>query len=53
MTSLLVLASLLLLAWLWSVWQRDGHARAMAEWSYVPLVAAVTCAVMAMGIWLR
>lgn len=53
MTSLLVLTSLLLLGWLWSVWQRDGHASGMQTWSYVPLVGAVMCLVMAIGIWVR
>ena len=53
MTSLLILAALLFLLWGWSVWQRDRHAAFMREWSYVPLGGAVTCVVMAIGIWLR
>lgn len=53
MTSLLILASILLVGWLWSVWQRDRAAAWMAEWSYVPLVGAVTCVLMAIGLWLR
>lgn len=53
MTSLLILASILVLAWLWATWKRDGAALFMREWSYVLLVAAVTCIVMAAGLWLR
>lgn len=53
MTSLLILATLLLIAWAWAVWQRSGSARAAAEWSYVLLVGAISCIVMAIGLWLR
>lgn len=53
MTSLLILASLLFLAWIWAVWRRSGAAAFMSEWSYVLLVSAVTCVVMAIGIWVR
>ena len=53
MTSLLILASILLLAWLWATWRRDGAAAGMREWSYALLVGAITCAVMALGLWLR
>lgn len=53
MTSLLILATLLVVAWLWAMWRRAGAAAAMAEWSYVLLLGAVTCVVMALGLWLR
>lgn len=53
MTSLLILALVLLLTWLWSTWKRETTAAFMREWSYVPLLGAVTCAVMALGLWLR
>lgn len=53
MTSLLILATILLATWLWSVWQRDRAALFMREWSYVPLVGAVTCLLMALGLWLH
>ncbi len=53
MTSLLVLAGILLAAWFWAIWQRDRGAAFMAEWNYVPLVGAVTCIVMALGLWIR
>jgi hypothetical protein len=53
MTSLLTLAIILLLAWLWATWRRSTSAAFMAEWSYVPLVGAVMCAIMAVGLWLR
>lgn len=53
MTSLLVLAALLLIAWLWATWQRDGAAHWMRPWSYALLVTSVMCVVMAIGIALR
>lgn len=53
MTSLLVLAGILLLAWLWAIWQRERGAAFMAEWNYVLLVGVATCVVMAIGLWLR
>ena len=53
MTSLFVLAACLIAGWLWSVWQRERSAAFMAEWSYVPLVAAAICIVMAIGLWIR
>jgi hypothetical protein len=53
MTSLLILAIILLLAWLWATWRRSTSAAFMVEWSYVLLVGAVTCALMAAGLWLR
>lgn len=53
MTSLLILATLLVLAWLWATWRRAGGSSATAEWSYVLLVAATSCIVMALGLWLR
>lgn len=53
MILLLILAALLIAAWLWATWQRDGVASAMGEWSYGLLVVAITCIVMAIGIWLR
>jgi hypothetical protein len=53
MTSLLVLAALLIAGWIWSVWQRERGAAFMSDWSYVPLVGAIICVVMAVGLWLR
>lgn len=53
MTSLLILAALLVLAYLWATWKRDGAALFMREWSYALLVGAITCTVMALGLWLR
>ncbi len=53
MLLLLVLAALLVAAWLWATWQRDGAAAFMRDWSYVLLVVAATCLVMAIAIWLR
>ncbi len=53
MTSLLVLAAILVLGWLWSIWQREHGAAFMAEWGYVPLVGAAICVVMAVGLWIR
>jgi len=53
MTSLLILASILLLTWLWATWQRERAAAGIREWSYALLVGAITCAVMAFGLWLR
>jgi hypothetical protein len=53
MTSLLILAALLIAAWLWATWKRDGAAGFMREWSYALLVVAGMCIVMAVGIRLR
>lgn len=53
MTLLLILAALLTAAWLWATWQRNGAASFMRDWSYGLLVVAVTCVVMALGLWLR
>ena len=53
MTSLLILASLLLACWLWATWRRDGAAAFAREWSYALLVGALMCYVMALGLWLR
>lgn len=53
MTSLLILATFLLACWLWAVWQRDRAAAFMREWSYVPFLGALTCVLMALGLWLR
>lgn len=53
MISLFILAALLVTAWLWATWRRDGAARFMAGWSYALLVVAITCVVMALGLWLR
>lgn len=53
MTSLLILAIILLVLWLWGTWQRDGHASFMRDWAYVPLVASITCLFMAVGLWIR
>lgn len=53
MTSLLVLAAVLIAGWLWAVWQRDRGAAFMSDWAYVPLVGAITCIVMALGLWIR
>lgn len=53
MTSLLVLATLLFVTWVWAAWQRDRGAAFMRDWSYVPLVGALMCALMAIGLWIR
>jgi len=53
MTSLLTLALILFLAWVWSVWQRERGASFMREWSYVLLVGSVTCAVMGAALGMR
>lgn len=53
MTLLLLLATALFATWIWSIWKRDGAAVSMRDWNYVLLVAAVTCAVMAIGLGLR
>jgi hypothetical protein len=53
MTSLITLATILLLVWLWATWQREGVAAGMREWSYALLVGSLTCYVMALGLWLR
>jgi hypothetical protein len=53
MLSLLILAALLILAWLWATWKRDTAARFMQGWSYALLVVAGMCLVMALGVWLR
>lgn len=53
MTSLLILATVLLALWIWAIWQRDRAAAFMREWSYVPLLGAITCLVMAIGLWIR
>ena len=53
MTSLLILATLLIAIWAWSLWQRERAASFMREWNYVLLVGGVTCLVMAIGLWIR
>jgi hypothetical protein len=53
MTSLLILATILLAAWLWATWRRDGAAAFMQDWSYSLLVGSITCYVMAIGLWIR
>ena len=53
MTSLLILAAILVACWLWATWRRDGAASFMREWSYALLVGAVMCVVMAIGLGLR
>ena len=53
MLLLLILAALLIACWLWATWQRDGAASFMRDWSYVLLVIAVTCIVMAVAIRIR
>ena len=53
MTSLLILASILLATWLWAMWRRDGAAAFMREWSYALFVGALICVVMAIGLWAR
>lgn len=53
MTSLLVLAVLLLAWWAWAVWERDGRASVMDQWLHVPFLAAVLSLVMAVGLWIR
>ncbi|MCW2956718.1 MAG: hypothetical protein JWO69_1587 [Thermoleophilia bacterium] len=53
MTSLLILAVVLLALWLWGTWKREGAGQLMATLSYVPLVGAVMCVVMALGLWVR
>lgn len=53
MTSLLILAALLIACWLWAMWRRTGSAAFMREWSYVLLIGAVTCVLMALGLWIR
>lgn len=53
MTSLIILATVLLALWIWGIWQRDRAAAFMREWSYVPLLGALTCMVMAIGLWIR
>jgi hypothetical protein len=53
MTSLLILAAILFLAWLWAIWKRDTSAQFAAGWSYVLIVTSVICVVMAVGLKLR
>lgn len=53
MTSLLVLATILIASWLWAVWQRDQRAAFMQQWLHVPLIGGLTCLVMALGLWAR
>jgi hypothetical protein len=53
MRSLLILAAILVACWAWATWKRSSSARFMQEWSYALLVAAASCVVMAIGIWLR
>lgn len=53
MTSLFILAALLIAAWLWATWKRADAASFMRDWSYVLLVVAGMCIVMALGIWVR
>lgn len=53
MISLFVLASILLLAWLFGVWERDRRAAFMRDWLHVPFVAGVIVLLMALGLLLR
>lgn len=53
MTSLLVLALLLIAGWAWLLWQRERAASFASEWSYVLLVGGVICLVMSLGLWIR
>ncbi len=53
MFSLLILATVLLLVWLWATWKRESTAQFMAEWSYVLIVTSLMCFVMAIALKLR
>ncbi|MCW2924912.1 MAG: hypothetical protein JWM98_2316 [Thermoleophilia bacterium] len=53
MTSLLVLALILIASWAWTLWQRDGAAAFARDWGYVLLVGGVVCLVMSIGLWIR
>jgi hypothetical protein len=53
MTSLLILATVLLLAWLWALVERDRRAASIRTWLHVPLVGSITCYLMAIGLWIR
>jgi hypothetical protein len=53
MTPLAILAAVLLAFWVWILLRRarvEGYA---SEWAYAPLVTAIVCALMALGLWLR
>lgn len=53
MTSLLVLAAVLIAFWGWAMVAR-GRGAAFAEaWIHVPLVVALICIFMAIGLWIR
>ena len=53
MTSLLTLAVLLTALWIWAMFERGRRAVFMQEWQHVPLIGAITCVVMALGLWMR
>ena len=53
MTSLLVLATVLLAIWLWTLIERDGRAASVRTFAHVPFVGALTCYLMAIGLWIR
>jgi hypothetical protein len=53
MLSLFTLAALLLAAWLFGVWEREGRAAFMRDWLHVPFVAGVLVLLMALGLLVR
>lgn len=52
MTSLLILMIVLLAVWGWGISGR-GQTEFMQPWQHVPLLAAMMCLVMVLGIWIR
>jgi hypothetical protein len=51
MTSLIILATVLLAVWVWALVERDGRAASIRTWLHVPFVGAITCYLMAIGLW--
>jgi hypothetical protein len=53
MVPLLVLGVLLLAAWAYAIWERDRHTAFMRDWIHLPLLAAITVLLMALGAAIR
>lgn len=53
MISLLSLGFLLLMLWIFGLWERDRRAYFMRSWVHVPFIAAVIVLLMALGAALR
>ena len=53
MLPLLILATILLALWAWALTGRDGRTASVRHLLHVPLIGALTCFLMAIGLWIR